>query len=93
MAANHRFRFKVGSKVQVTEGAGTDSRRVGTVVPRSVLKLDGQGIPRNVPGAYSTVSEHNWNTHRVIRYDNAPEGVFDVMAINYLRSTIHNPRV
>ena len=90
MAANNRYRHRVGSRVQVTEGAGIDSRRVGTVVPRSVLKTDGSGIPRNVQGAYTKVSEYDWTRYRVVKYDN---GEITIMPVNYLRSKIENPKV
>jgi hypothetical protein len=39
------MKYKVGDRVQVSEGAGGYSGRVGTIQPRSSIKTDGRGVP------------------------------------------------
>jgi hypothetical protein len=48
-------------------GAGLDSGLTGTVVKPGDVKINGRGIPTNIPGAYKPV---DWDKEVAIRLDN-----------------------
>ncbi len=48
-------RIKVGVRIQVTGGSGIDSHRIGTVIARNRIQVDGRGIPK-IAGYYKPMS-------------------------------------
>lgn len=47
--------FNVGAKVQVSDGSGLKSNKIGVVVSPRMVKTDRDGVPKNVTGAYKPV--------------------------------------
>jgi hypothetical protein len=59
-------RFRVGTKVKVSDGSGLDSNKTGIVVSPREVKIDGSGIPVNVSGAYKPV---DWKREIAVKFD------------------------
>lgn len=74
--------FKTGDKVKVSEGSGTASGRIATVVDKSKIKTDGTGVPTNVQGAYKKV---DWSREVAIQYE---DGEYNTMFNNRLTKVI-----
>lgn len=72
-----RKSFSPGMKVKVCECSGTASGLHAVVVHQREIKVDGRGIPRNVPGAYQPQKK----PEVPIRYS---DGTYDLMPWNRL---------
>lgn len=64
--------IQIGKKYKISDGSGIDSNKVVKVVPNIKIKLNGNGIPTNVTGAYS---RPNWSKEVAIQYDNGEYGI------------------
>ena len=54
--------MRIGTKVRVAECSGIDSGRVGVIIPRTDVRVDGRGIPE-LPGFYR---RPNWSRESAI---------------------------
>lgn len=72
--------FRLGMKVQVSDGSGLDSNKMGTVVSPREVKTDGRGTPTNVSGAYKPV---DWSRETAVRLE---DGSLITMFNNRLKS-------
>ena len=58
--------FKIGQKVQVTDGSGIDSGKIGRIVKTTRLQTGWDGVPKNIRGAYRPF---NTNKEEVIELE------------------------
>jgi hypothetical protein len=70
-------RILPGMKVQICEGSGLDSGKIGKVMYPSELKCDGRGVPQ-LPGHYSPI---NFRKEAAIRLE---DGSVTTMYLNRL---------
>lgn len=76
--------IQIGKKYKISDGSGIDSNKIVTVVPNIKIKLNSNGIPTNVEGAYS---RPNWSKEVAIQYEN---GEYGIMFKNRLNSINEN---
>jgi hypothetical protein len=71
--------INTGNKVEISQGSGIDSGKIGVVVGPGKVKTNGRGIPTNIPGAYAPI---NWQSEVVIEF---PDGSLSIMDKNRVR--------
>lgn len=65
-------KIQIGKKYKISDLSGVDSNKVVTVVPNIKIKVNNNGIPTNVEGAYS---KPDWSKEVAIQYDNGEYGI------------------
>lgn len=73
-----RILYRPGMKCRIAPGSGIDSGAVVSIEFNDVIRIDSNGIPRNVAGAYKPV---NWATELAFKRE---DGTFGTMFKNRL---------